>query len=182
MGNLGERFQKFFDSFGQNWAGYLLQFILIAAVFYYVFKILKVNKGGKFIAVVTVAVIVSGLAFALTDTFSQELLFIVILMIALLIFTMFHTEIKRALLDSNVKKSKKQDSITVTGVERCLKRHFLWTKFAYRTKRLEYKCAYDFNKLSGKIDESINLGIQAVKCVLDKQLDPDIFVKEFLQK
>ena len=117
MGNLGERFQKFFDSFGQNWAGYLLQFILIAAVFYYVFKILKVNKGGKFIAVVTVAVIVSGLAFALTDTFSQELLFIVILMIALLIFTMFHTEIKRALLDSNVKKSKKQDSITVTGVE-----------------------------------------------------------------
>ena len=91
--------------------------ILIAAVFYYVFKILKVNKGGKFIAVVTVAVIVSGLAFALTDTFSQELLFIVILMIALLIFTMFHTEIKRALLDSNVKKSKKQDSITVTGVE-----------------------------------------------------------------
>ena len=38
-------------------------------------------------------------------------------MIALLIFTMFHTEIKRALLDSNVKKSKKQDSITVTGVE-----------------------------------------------------------------
>lgn len=68
MGNLGERFQKFFDSFGQNWAGYLLQFILIAAVFYYVFKILKVNKGGKFIAVVTVAVIVSGLAFALTDT------------------------------------------------------------------------------------------------------------------
>lgn len=117
MGNLGERFQKFFDSFGENWAGYLLQFILIAAVFYYVFKILKVNKGGKFIAVVTVAVIVSGLAFALTDKFSQELLLIIILMIALLIFTMFHTEIKRALLDSNVKKSKKQDNITVTGVE-----------------------------------------------------------------
>ena len=77
---------------------------------------------------------------------------------------------------------KVESLITVTGVERCLKRHFLWTKFAYRTKRLEYKCAYDFNKLSGKIDESINLGIQAVKCVLDKQLDPDIFVKEFLQK
>ena len=115
--SIGERFQAFFNSSAGNWVGYVLQFLLIAAVFYYVFKILKVNKGGKFIAVVTVAVIVSGLAFALTDKFSQELLLIVILMIALLIFTMFHTEIKRTLLDSNIKKSKKQDNITVTGVE-----------------------------------------------------------------
>lgn len=114
--SIGEKFQAFFNSDAKNWVGYILQFLLIAAVFYYVFKILKVNKGGKFIAVVTVAVIVSGLAFALTDKFSQELLIIVILMIALLIFTMFHTEIKRTLLDSNIKKSKKQD-ITVTGVE-----------------------------------------------------------------
>ncbi len=115
--SIGDRFQAFFNSSAENWVGYVLQFLLIAAVFYYVFKILKVNKGGKFIAVVTVAVIVSGLAFALTDKFSQELLLIVILMIALLIFTMFHTEIKRTLLDSNIKKSKKQDNITVTGVE-----------------------------------------------------------------
>ena len=115
--SLGDRFQAFFNSSAGNWVGYVLQFLLIAAIFYYVFKILKVNKGSKFIAVVTVAVIVSGLAFALTDKFSQELLIIVILMIALLIFTMFHTEIKRTLLDSNIKKSKKQDNITVTGVE-----------------------------------------------------------------
>ena len=115
--NLGERFKAFFDSSITNWVGYILQFIIIAAIFYYVFKILKVNKGGKFIAVVTVAVILTGLAFILTDKFSQELLLIVILMIALLIFTMFHTEIKRTLLDSNIKKNKKQDNITVTGVE-----------------------------------------------------------------
>ncbi|MDE7082230.1 MAG: diadenylate cyclase [Clostridia bacterium] len=119
MGDIGESFKKFFNSFGQNWLGYLLQFILIAVVFYYVFKILITNKGGKFIAVVTGAIVISGLAFALTDNdkLSQELLIIVILMIALLVFTMFHTEIKRSLLDSNVKKSKKQDNITVTGVE-----------------------------------------------------------------
>ena len=116
--SIGERFHVFFNSSAGNWVGYILQFLLIAAVFYYVFKILKVNKGGKFIAVVTVAVIVSGLAFALPDNdkLSPGLLIIVILMIALLIFTMFHTEIKRTLLDSNIKKSKKQD-ITVTGVE-----------------------------------------------------------------
>ncbi|MDE6666885.1 MAG: diadenylate cyclase [Clostridia bacterium] len=114
--SIGERFHDFFNSSAGNWVGYILQFLLIAAVFYYVFKILKVNKGGKFIAVVTVAVIVSGLAFALIEDFPPALLLIVILMIALLIFTMFHTEIKRTLLDSNIKKSKKQD-ITVTGVE-----------------------------------------------------------------
>lgn len=115
--SLGERFQAFFDSFGQHWAGYLLQFILITVLFYLVFKVLKVNKGGKLIAVVSVFVVVSGLAFALTDNFAREMLLIVILMIALLVFTMFHTEIKRTLLDSNMKKGKKQDSLTVSGVE-----------------------------------------------------------------
>jgi len=117
MDNIDTRFKIFFETFGQHWAGYLLQFILISVVFYYVFKILKVNKGGKFIAVVTVFVILSGLAFALTDKFSQELLFIIILMIALLVFTMFNTEIKRTLLDSNMKKGKKQDNLTASGVE-----------------------------------------------------------------
>lgn len=72
--------------------------------------------------------------------------------------------------------------ITVTGVERCLKRHFSLTKFMYKTKRLEYKCDYDFNKLSEEIENAISLGIQAVKCVLDKNVDPEIFGKEFLQK
>ena len=48
-----ERLRNFFTGFGDNWAAYILQFILFVAVFYYVFKILKVYKGGKFIAVVT---------------------------------------------------------------------------------------------------------------------------------
>ncbi len=117
MGDLGQKFKDFFDNFGQNWAAYLLQFILIAVTLYYVFKILKVNKGGKFIAVVTFAILLSGFAFAITDKFNNEILLIVIVMIALLVFTMFNTEIKRTLLDSNVKKSKKAVNFTVSGVE-----------------------------------------------------------------
>jgi len=124
MGDLGQKFKDFFDNFGQNWAAYLLQFILIAVTLYYVFKILKVNKGGKFIAVVTFAILLSGFAFAITDkffalstNFSADMLLLVIVMVALLVFTMFNTEIKRTLLDSNVKKSKKAVNFTVSGVE-----------------------------------------------------------------
>lgn len=112
-----DRLRNFFNSFGTNWAAYLLQFILLAVVFFFVFKILKVNKGGKFIAVVTVFVIVSGLAFALTDSFSQEILLILVFMVALIVFTMFNTEIKRSLLDSNIKKGNKKDSFATAGVE-----------------------------------------------------------------
>ena len=112
-----ERLRNFFTGFGDNWAAYILQFILFVAVFYYVFKILKVYKGGKFIAVVTAFVVLSGVAFAFSNNFSQEILIVIIIMIALLVFTMFNTEIKRTLLDSNIKKGKKEDSLTVTGVE-----------------------------------------------------------------
>lgn len=75
-----------------------------------------------------------------------------------------------------------QPLITVTGVERCLKRHFSWTRYIYRTKRQEYKCDYDFNRLSEKVEEAIALGVEAVKRVLDGNIDGEIFDKQFLQK
>ena len=77
---------------------------------------------------------------------------------------------------------KVEPLITVTGTERCLKRHFLYTRFLYRTKRQEYKCGYEFTRLDGEIEDSIELGLSAVKCVLDGNIDPDIFGKQFLQK
>lgn len=72
--------------------------------------------------------------------------------------------------------------ITITGVERCLKRHFAWTRYSYGIKRQYYKCRYDFNMLDSKIDEAIELGVQAVKCVLDGKIDPEIFGNDFLNK
>lgn len=75
-----------------------------------------------------------------------------------------------------------EPDVTVTGVERCLKRHFTYTRFLYRTKRTDYKCAYDFKRLSETVDEAVDLGVTAVKCALDKRADPDVFGKDFLQK
>ena len=72
--------------------------------------------------------------------------------------------------------------ITITGVERCLKRHFAWTRYSYGVKRQEYKCKYDFAMLDSKIDEAIELGVKAVECVLDKNIDPEVFGSDFLNK
>ena len=69
--------------------------------------------------------------------------------------------------------------ITITGVERCLKRHFAWTRYSYGVKRQEYKCKYDFSMLDEKIDEAIELGVKAVECVLNGDIDPEIFSTDF---
>ena len=69
--------------------------------------------------------------------------------------------------------------ITITGVERCLKRHFAWTKYSYGVKRQEYKCKYDFSMLDEKIDEAIDLGVKAVQCVFKGDIDPEIFGTDF---
>ena len=72
--------------------------------------------------------------------------------------------------------------ITVTGVERCLKRHFSYTKYIYLTKKQDYKCAFNFSALDEKIQEAVDIGLQAVKCVLDGNIETELFNKSFLQK
>lgn len=98
-----------------NYPAYILQLILFFVLFYYIFKVLKANKGEKFITVVVFFILLCGFAFVLTETISPQTLIIVTVMIALLVFTMFHTEIKRSFLDGN-KKSKKEN-LDVSGVE-----------------------------------------------------------------
>ncbi|MDE6585386.1 MAG: hypothetical protein K2K80_01735 [Clostridia bacterium] len=72
--------------------------------------------------------------------------------------------------------------ITVTGVERCLKRHFNYTRYLYRTKKQSYKYALDFTTLAGAVEDAVSLGIEAVKSVISGNIDGAIFEKSFLQK
>ena len=58
----------------------------------------------------------AGISLVFSQDLSSGFLFIIIAMIALVVFTMFHTEIKRSLLDLGVKKSK-SEPVNVTGVE-----------------------------------------------------------------
>lgn len=113
---MSDKFIQFFTvTIKEQYLAFIFQFILFTLVFYFVFKVLKNNKGTKFVAAVIVAVVFCGITFAFSD-FMSEILLIIILMIALIVFSMFHTEIKRTLLDANVKKSKNA-TITVSGVE-----------------------------------------------------------------
>lgn len=94
----------------------ILEFLLLAVLFYYVFKVLKTNKCAKFIPIVVVVVVLCGFTLSLSKGFDAQLLLIIVLIIALLVFTMFHTEIKRSILDAGVKKNN-AEKFNVTGVE-----------------------------------------------------------------
>ncbi len=75
-----------------------------------------------------------------------------------------------------------EPNITVTGVERCLKRHFTYTRYLYRTKKQTYKCKYDFSLFAGLLEDGIEFGVKAAECVLKGDIDPDVFAKKFLQR
>ena len=94
----------------------ILEFLLLAVLFYFVFKVLTTNKCTKFIAAVAVVVVVCGFTLSLTSQFDSQLILLIVLIIALLVFTMFHTEIKRSILDAGVKKGN-AEKFNVTGVE-----------------------------------------------------------------
>ncbi len=107
--NMAERFD----------ISYVFEFIIFAVTFYIVFKILKDNKGGKVIAIVTVLIVLCGFAFSLSDSLDSTTLTIVIVLIDLMALTVFNTEIKRSLLGTGNKKhvKKETDTATVREVE-----------------------------------------------------------------
>lgn len=109
-------FIGFFKSgFTENYVACILELLMFYAIFYYVFKVLRSNKANKFIYANVFCIIFGGFTFAMAD-FSSELIVIIILMYALLIFTMFNTEIKRMLIVRQGKK-RRGDHIDVKGVE-----------------------------------------------------------------
>lgn len=111
-----ENIKQFATGFGSNWLTYVLQLFLLSILYYLIFKILKNNKATKFIWLIVFFIIFSGVALAFSENIQSGFLLLVIAMISLIVFTMFHTEIKRSMLDAGVKKSK-AEPVTVTGVE-----------------------------------------------------------------
>ncbi len=96
---------------------YILEFIVFAVSFYLVFKILKDNKVGKLIALISVAVIAFGFAFSASDKLPSYTLVFIILLADICVVLMFNTEIKRSVLDSGSKKHAKRDGMTVKDIE-----------------------------------------------------------------
>ncbi len=73
-------------------------------------------------------------------------------------------------------------TVTVTGMERCLIRHFKYTRYLFNTKKQSYKCGFDYTSLTGAVEDAIELGVKAVKCVLSGHIEGAIFEKVFLQR
>ncbi|MBE7088423.1 MAG: hypothetical protein E7370_02745 [Clostridiales bacterium] len=117
MQELISRLTEFWEA--RSWI-YILQFVLFAVLFYMVFKVLKSNKGGKFIALFVFIELLCGVAFAWPDNINSEILLIVIFIMAMIVFNMYHTEIKRSLLDSIIHKKTSNEELTVTGIERVM--------------------------------------------------------------
>ncbi|MDE5943259.1 MAG: diadenylate cyclase [Clostridia bacterium] len=108
--------RNFGTEFGDRVFTYILQLILYTVLYYILFKVLKNNKGTKFIPVIVFFVLLTGIAFAFSYNIDSAFLVIVVAMIALIVFTMYHTEIKRSLLNSGAKKSK-VTNISLSGID-----------------------------------------------------------------
>ena len=72
--------------------------------------------------------------------------------------------------------------VTAAGVAGCLKRHFIYTRRVFRAKKQEYSLNCDYSQAYLAFERGCQLGVKAVESVLDKNIDPQIFDKSFLQK
>lgn len=72
--------------------------------------------------------------------------------------------------------------ITLTGVERCLKRHFLWTRTLIKNKRTSYTFKYDYSSLSGAVEDAISLGVECVEGLSSGKSCKELFTLSFLEK
>ena len=75
-----------------------------------------------------------------------------------------------------------EPAITVTGVERCLKRYFTYTRTIYKTKRSDYKLDYDYSALSGAVEDAVSLGVDCVRSLLDGKVSGELFSRSFLER
>lgn len=109
------RIVKFFtESVTENYVALIFEFLLISTIFYYMFKVLKNNKAEKILVFIILLIIFSSFTFSIA-VFDSHVFIIAIMMYALFVFIMFHTEIKRTLFD-HVKR-RKNEHVDATGVD-----------------------------------------------------------------
>ncbi len=120
--NLRENLKDFFtETVKDSYVIIILEFLLLIAAFYYLFKVLKANKSYNFIYIFSILAVVLGFVKALVSSSSALpdsafYALAVIIIAVLLFFTVFSTEIKRMSVSFGVKK-RKGDHLTVSGVE-----------------------------------------------------------------
>lgn len=72
--------------------------------------------------------------------------------------------------------------ITLTGVERCLKRHFIFTKELIKNKKTSYIFDYNYASLSDAVESAISLGVECVEGLAEGKPCDELFKLSFLEK
>ena len=113
----------FTDTIAENYLIIIIEFILLALGFYYLYKVFKANKANNFIYIFTGVIFAAGVAYALTRpadsgaNFSSSFTALsVVVIITLLMYVMFGTEIKRMVTATHGKR-RRGEHLLVSGVE-----------------------------------------------------------------
>lgn len=72
--------------------------------------------------------------------------------------------------------------VTLEGVERCLRRHFAYTRAVFLSKKSDYVFRYDYSTLSGAIEDGISLGVDCISSILGGDIDERLFSRSFLER
>ena len=72
-------------------------------------------------------------------------------------------------------------SITLPGVEKCLKRYFAYTRAIYARKRNTYKFDYDYSSLAPLLERAVARGADIVEHAVAGDTEGDLFKEKFLQ-
>lgn len=75
-----------------------------------------------------------------------------------------------------------EPKITVTGIERCLKRHFTYTRTLLKTKKQEFICDYDYRTLSSEVDNALSLASSCIPSLKNGIVAPELFSRSFLER
>lgn len=72
--------------------------------------------------------------------------------------------------------------VTLCGIERCLKRHFAYTRAAFLSKKSYYVFGYDYSSLWGAVEDGISFGVDCVSSLIEGNIDERLFGKSFLER
>ena len=69
--------------------------------------------------------------------------------------------------------------VTAAGTASCLKRHYAYTRRQLKTKKQEFELDCDYSQTYKAYQNGVALGVRAVQCVLEKDIDEEVFAKGF---
>ena len=69
--------------------------------------------------------------------------------------------------------------VTAAGTASCLKRHYAYTRRQLKTKKQEFELDCDYSQTYKAYQNGVTLGVKAVQCVLEKDIDEEVFSKGF---